>query len=422
MGSIVRPLLFTAPLMLAAPLHAQQTEAPATGLAIPPANTAPAPDPSRQGPELNVFRDPVTPRTTQPVITPPPVTVQPVPQQAPSRPAASRPTTAPATTAPATPRQTTPEPKAQRPAERETPKPQAAPAPAAPTEDEAAANQSAPVETTPQSLPVPVPATNAVEPSTPVTTPAPTTEEGLSLPWIIGGILALIALAAAFLLRRRRPAEAPVPIAKAATPPAPKPSEAAPQPSPEPRPVAPAPAPAPAPVTADRPWLDMDMAVGQARYSMMGVTIAYSLILHNRGNRPAQDILIRAIVGNAGAQQSALLQSFFAGENGLPLHSALSIAPGETHQLTGELRLSPEEIVPVTMGQRSLLIPLAAFDMAYRWSMEGEEPGQGRTARAFIVGQEQEPPADRLAPLRLDQGPRQYPRPAARAAAELTPA
>ncbi|SEI65630.1 MYXO-CTERM domain-containing protein [Sphingobium sp. AP50] len=415
MGSIVRSFLFTAPLMLAAPVHAQQTETPATGLAIPPASTAPAPDPNRQGPELNVFRDPVTPRTTPPVITPPPVTVQPVPQQAPARPAASRPTT---TTAPATPRQTTPEPKAQRPAEREKPTPQATPAPAAPTEEEAAANQSAPVETAPQALPVPVPATNAVEPSAPVATPAPAAEEGLSLPWIIGGVLALIALAAAFLLRRRRPAEAPAPIAKPAAAPAPKPTEAAAQPAAEPRPVA----PVPAPVVADRPWLDMDMAVGQARYSMMGVTIAYSLILHNRGNRPAQDILIRAIVGNAGAQQSALLQSFFAGDNGLPLHSAVSIEPGETRQLSGELRLSPEEIVPVTMGQRSLLIPLAAFDMAYRWSMEGEEPGQGRTARAFIVGQEQEPPADRLAPLRLDQGPRQYPRPAARAAAELTPA
>jgi MYXO-CTERM domain-containing protein len=420
MGSIVRPLLFTAPLMLAAPVHAQQTETPATGLSIPPASTAPAPDPSRQGPELNVFRDPVTPRATPPVMAPPPVTVQPVPQQAPARPAASRPTAPPAKApalTPATPRQTTPEPKAQRPAERETPAPQATPPPAAPTEDEAAANQSAPVETAPQTLPVPVPATNAVEPSTPVAMPAPGAEEGSALPWIIGSALALIALAAAFLLRRR-PAEAPAPVAKAAPPPAPKPTEATPQPAPEPRPVA----PTPAPVVADRPWLDMDMAVGQARYSMMGVTIAYSLILHNRGNRPAQDILIRAIVGNAGAQQSALLQSFFAGDNGLPLHSAVSIEPGETRQLSGELRLSPEEIVPVTMGQRSLLIPLAAFDMAYRWSMEGEEPGQGRTARAFIVGQEQEPPADRLSPLRLDQGPRQYPRPAARAAAELTPA
>ncbi|NWK96732.1 hypothetical protein DM806_13895 [Sphingobium lactosutens] len=106
----------------------------------------------------------------------------------------------------------------------------------------------------------------------------------------------------------------------------------------------------------------------------------------------------------------------------MPLHSAVTIAPGETIQLGGELRLAPDQIVPVEMGQRSLLIPLAAFDMGYRWeSGEGEPTGHGRTARAFIVGQEQEPPADRLAPLRLDQGPRQYRRPAARAAAELAP-
>lgn len=418
MGSIVRPLLFTAPLMLAAPVHAQQTETPATGLSIPPASTAPAPDPSRQGPELNVFRDPVTPRTTQPVITPPPVTVQPVPQQAPARPAASRPTT---TTAPATPRQTTPEPKAQRPAEREKPTPQSTPAPAAPTEEEATANQSAPVETAPQSLPVPVPATNAVEPSAPVATPAPTAEEGLSLPWIIGGVVALVLLAAFLLLRLRR---APAPTVESVAAPRPAPQPAKPVPAePAPQPVAPPPATkTPVAATADRPWVDMDMAVSQARYSLMGLTVAYSLILHNRGDKPAQDILIRGIMGNAGAQQAALLQSFFTGETGLPLHSAVTIAPGETIQLGGELRLSPDEVAPVTMGQRSLLIPLAAFDMAYRWAAEGNALDQGRTARAFIVGQEQEPPAERLAPLRLDQGPRQYRRPAARAAAELTPA
>ncbi|MFC3443017.1 hypothetical protein ACFOKF_17740 [Sphingobium rhizovicinum] len=418
MGFLVRPLLFAAPLMLAAPLHAQQTEAPATGLPNPPATTAPTPDPNRQGPELNVFRDPVTPRASQPVITPPPVTVQPVPQQAPARPAASRPTT---TTAPATPRQTKPEPKAQRPAEREKPTPQATPAPAAPTEEEAAANQSAPVETAPQSLPVPVPATNAVEPSAPVATPAPTAEDGLSLPWIIGGVIALVLLAAFLLLRRRR---APAPAVESAAPPRPAPQPAKPAPAePAPQPVAPPPiTKAPVAASADRPWIDMDMAVSQARYSLMGLTVAYSLILHNRGDRPAQDILIRGIMGNAGAQQAALLQDFFTGDTGLPLHSAVSIAPGETIQLGGELRLSPDEIAPVTMGQRSLLIPLAAFDMAYRWATEGDALDQGRTARAFIVGQEQEPPAERLAPLRLDQGPRQYRRPAARAAAELTPA
>lgn len=413
MGSIIRPLLFAA-LLVPAPVLAQQAETPATGLSIPPAGTTtPAPDANRQGPELNVYRDPVTPRAAPPVVAPtvtPPATVkptvQPTPQPTPARPAATRPTT------PA-PRETAPEPRAQRPADRATPPPAT---PALPDDD--TADQNAPVD----AAPPPAPVANAAQAPAPVATPAPSpapaAQDSSPLPWIIGGALALIALAAALLLRRRRPAapleeDAPeAPVAPPAPPPAARPAAATP----------PAPEPETAPAADNRAWLDMDMAVGQARYSLAGVTIAYSLILHNRGDRPAQDILIRGIVGNAGAQQAELLQGFFAGDAGLPLHSAVGIAPGETVQITGELRLPPDQIMPVTMGERSLLIPLAAFDMAYRWDGQGDAPDQGRTARAFIVGQEQEPPADRLAPLRLDQGPRQYRRPAARAAAELTPA
>lgn len=168
----------------------------------------------------------------------------------------------------------------------------------------------------------------------------------------------------------------------------------------------------------------MDMVVTQARYAMMGVTIAYDLLLHNHGEQPAHDLLVRGVIGNAGAQQQALLDAFFTGQSGLPVHSAVTIASGETTRLSGELRLSPDQFVPVAMGQRSLLIPLIAFDAAYRWGTEGEDAQdrQGRTARAFIVGQDQEPPQDRLAPFRLDQGARHYRRAAARAVAELTPA
>ncbi|HUD94619.1 hypothetical protein [Sphingobium sp.] len=429
MGSAIRPLIFAVPLLLASPVHAQQTEQPAPGFQLPPTSTTPAPDPNRQGPELNVYRD--QPRTAPPVVAPtvvpPPVSVQSTPtvQPNPARSTPARPTPA---------RPTPDQPRIAQPTERATPAP-AEPAPAEPTQAAEPANETAPVAAQP--LPAPAaPAPNAVATPGPAA-PAPVaTEEGSNLPWIIGGALALVALAAFLLLRRRRSVEEEELFVEPVSPPAP-----APEPTPAPAPVeaAPAsPAPAPAPVAApepvaaepvaaepaiERPWLDMDMAVSQARYSLMGMTIAYSLILHNRGDRPAQDILVRGIVGNAGAQQQALLQGFFGGDDGLPLHSAVTIAPGETIQLGGELRLAPDQIVPVEMGQRSLLIPLAAFDMGYRWeSGEGEPIGHGRTARAFIVGQEQEPPADRLAPLRLDQGPRQYRRPAARAAAELAPA
>lgn len=433
MGFQIRPLLVAAPLLLALPVHAQQTEQPATGLQLPQPGATPAPDSSRQGPELDVFRD--QPRTPPPVVAPtvvpPSVPVQsaPTPQPTPARPTPTRPTPA---------RPAVEQPRTTQPTERATPAPERpTPGPAQPTPATAPTNEAAPVA----AQPLPAPVTNSVETPEPAA-PAPiAVEEGGNLPWIIGGVLALFALAAFLLLRRRRPVAeeeafveaAPVLVDVPPPPPTPEPTPASapveaappPAPAPAPEPVAtPEPlASEPVAVSGERPWLDMDMAVSQARYSLMGVTIAYSLIVHNRGDRPAQDILIRGIVGNAGAQQQALLQGFFGGDDGLPLHSAVSIASGETVQITGELRLSPDQIVPVEMGQRSLLIPLVAFDMAYRWeSAEGEPLGHGRTARAFIVGQEQEPPAERLAPLRLDQGPRQYRRPAARAAAELAPA
>ncbi|NBB42189.1 hypothetical protein GVN23_24265, partial [Sphingobium yanoikuyae] len=205
-------------------------------------------------------------------------------------------------------------------------------------------------------------------------------------------------------------------------PPAPAPAPApipAPTPAPAPEPVA----PAPASDAEDRPWIDLGLDISLARSSLIGVTIGYTLLLHNRGDRPARDIMVRGILGNAGAQQDALLRHFFGGETGMPLHSIVSIAPGETVRMTNELRLAQDEIVPVTMGERALLVPIAAFDAHYRWGEDEEAPeGTGRTGRAFIVGQEQDPPAERLSPFRLDQGPRQFRRPAARAAAEVPPA
>jgi hypothetical protein len=286
------------------------------------------------------------------------------------------------------------------------------------------------VETPPPAAlpsPEPVMADNSVT----TVEPSPEAEaQGLSWPWIAAAIAALAVIAGFLLMRRRHVAEAPQ-VDAAPVPAAPRPAQA-PVAPPPPAPAAAAPPPAPAPESVasapasdagDRPWVEMGLDISLARSSLIGVTIGYTLLLHNRGDRPARDIMVRGLLGNAGAQQDELLRHFFGGETGMPLHSIVSIAPGETVRMTNELRLAQDEIVPVTMGERSLLVPIAAFDAHYRWGEDEEAPeGTGRTGRAFIVGQEQEPPAERLSPFRLDQGPRQYRRPAARAAAEVPPA
>ena len=417
----MRPAVLTAlPLLLATPSLAQEQGGSEPVFNLPRTSQPPA-DPTRQGPELDVFRGaPVAPPVGTPVITPPPpVVAQPQPQPAapaqPVRPATTAPRPAPAE--PATPAR---EPQGSG----DTPQ-QLAPQSPAP--------QPVPAEpAAPQAVPAPAPTAPASEP--PLSAPA----ESSSWRWIAGAIaIVAAALVAAWLFLRRRPEEepeqyeepeaTPAPAPPAAPPTAAKPASVAPAPRPataKPVPVPPATQPraaTPAPVatTGERPWVDLTLEVRSARLSLMGATIGYTLTLHNRGQRVADDILVRTFIANADVNQQAQLQQFFAGAVGLPAHSAASLAPGQSHGLTGELRLLPDQIAPVQMGDRALLIPLIAFDAQYRWSDEpGAAPvGSGRTGRAFIVGQEKTPPADRLAPFRVDQGPRQFRTPGSRATA-----
>ncbi|MDG2511104.1 hypothetical protein [Sphingobium yanoikuyae] len=427
----MRLFLSALPLLAVTPALAQQATGsdPVVNLqrAAPP---PPADDPRRQGPELDVFRGTATPTPTPtpslppivaPTVTPAPTQRTPTPAPAPQRPA---PTPAPTPTE--TPRNAPSSAPTERPAARDATPAQPSPAPAVAEPDNAANAVETPP---PAALPAPEPVT--ADNSVTTAEPAPDAEaQGLSWPWIAAAIAALAVIAGFLLMRRRRaaadvdaaPASAPAPAAPRPAPAPvapPPPAPAAPMPTPAPEPVA----PAPASDAEERPWIEMGLDISLARSSLIGVTIGYTLLLHNRGDRPARDIMVRGILGNAGAQQDALLRHFFGGETGMPLHSIVSIAPGETVRMTNELRLAQDEIVPVTMGERSLLVPIAAFDAHYRWGEDEEAPeGTGRTGRAFIVGQEQEPPAERLSPFRLDQGPRQFRRPAARAAAEVPPA
>ncbi|PJG48309.1 hypothetical protein CAF53_08690 [Sphingobium sp. LB126] len=411
-------LLSALPLLLATPAFAQQENGTEPVFNLP--REKPQTSPDKQGPELDVFRGAPATVTPPPVVTPtiqlpPPVNTapQPAPRSQPQRPA----------TPPQAETRPTPQPAAQ---------PTTQPTPARPP-----ANQTAPASTMPASgetapLPSPggnqslPPAGNSATPA-PLEAPVPVAEPAFPWPWVAAAA-AVIALIGAFLwLRRRKPEEReesfhqPEPAPPPPVPPQPVPPPSAPRPV-QPKAVPPPP-PAPTkpqaePDTADRPWLDLAMEIQAARLTLMGATIGYTLTLHNRGTHAAQDILVRSLIANADAQQQSLFQQFFAGETGLPVHSIVSIAPGETQKLSGEMRLDAQEIAAIRMGQRALLIPVIAFDAQYRWANEaGETQGAGRTGRAFIVGEEQTPPVERLSPFRLDLGPRQYPTPGSRATA-----
>lgn len=170
-----------------------------------------------------------------------------------------------------------------------------------------------------------------------------------------------------------------------------------------PQPIA-QPAPAPPPPPTPRPALSLAFEVVGARYTLIGVTLDYRITMRNEGDAPARAVRVGAMIANAHAGQEQALARFFAAPVPTPVHALETLAPGESVTLTGSLRLANEALSPIRVQDRALLIPVAGFSAHYSWDGEG----QGYSGAAFVVGQESDPPTARMAPLRLDQGPRQF--------------
>lgn len=256
-----------------------------------------------------------------------------------------------------------------RPGTAATPQPAtAAPAiPAPPTPPEAATGNAA------ESLP-----------AAPPSATQPAAQPSGSIPWwwlipaaLVGG------LGAWALLRRRR---APAPPAFV------RPSAPAPTPAPEP---AQTPAPTPPPHLADP--LAMDLQPVRLSVTLVNATLQYRLILANHSAEPLGPLFIAADMIAAHASLSQQSQLGQDGE-GLELrHEIATIAPGESLELKGELRLPLASVTPIKAGAATLLVPLVR--------LRAEGAGPSRTV-ALVIGESPVTPGGPLRPFRLDQGPR----------------
>lgn len=368
----------------------------------------PARDPNRpqvEGPEVDNRPRLRLPGVEQPTIeqppvlaNPPPETQPPVdssqPQQGPQAAAQQRPEPRPTTTPTPETRRSEAPPPAQ--ATETQPSVQA---PADGSADEAlnVAGDAAPAEAA-NTLVSPPPITSDL----PLAPPAD--RDGGGWPW--AAVVALMAAAVGlFLILRRHPRkyEAPVepvdatpPTDSAAVEPAPEDQSSLPRPPGIPIAVAKAPAPA--------ARLSLQFEVLEARTSIVAVTIAYRLMIRNEGALDAQDVVVAAVMANAEAKQEQTLARFFATPGDAPSHQVGRIGAGDWVEMKGELRLDHNAITPIRVQDKALFIPVLAFTAHYGWA----EGRRGYSAAAFIVGQESDPPQERMAPLRLDLGPRQF--------------
>jgi hypothetical protein len=177
-----------------------------------------------------------------------------------------------------------------------------------------------------------------------------------------------------------------------------------------PEPV-PAPAPAPAPKrppssipglvsTRLRPWIDFGFQPLRCVVEEHQVTIEFELELLNSGSAPARAVLVEASLFNAGPNQEAEIGNFFANPVGEGDRIA-AIQPLKRLVLRPQVTIAREHVQIFEVGERKVFVPLIAFNALYRWS-----GGEGQSSISYLVGRDTK--SEKLAPFRLDLGPRLF--------------
>ena len=233
----------------------------------------------------------------------------------------------------------------------------------------------------------------------PVTVPAPTMESSggvTMLPWIIAA-LALAAAAAWFFLRLR-PREGYAAAGHSSV------FELAAEPEQQaaPRPAAPEKNAEPAGVVSSRlrPWLEIEFAPQRGVVDDDKAAVAFEVSVLNTGSVPARDVLLEASLFNAGPMQDQQIRLFF--QNPVAKGDKIPVIPPfKRITVNTAVFLARDQVKPIEVEGRPLFVPMIAFNALYGWG-----GGKGQTSASYLVGKKTS--GDKLAPFRLDLGPRVF--------------
>lgn len=237
--------------------------------------------------------------------------------------------------------------------------------------------------------------------------------------WLLAVLLPLLSLGAFVMIRRRYKKRAVVGPSvdngaqTARTPASPKP---APIPAAAPRPAMPPPAPQPQPAPAAatgivssalRPDIRLEARATRAALEEDRFWVDYELAIHNAGTVAANGIRMDAAMMTAGPEQDQAIAR-------LKDHPGLSMAPppvpqllpGQAITMRGRAEIRLEQTQFVQMGDRTIFMPLLVFHVRRAANAAGDNP-QPAATQGFLVGRSGAE-GGKLAPIRVDRGPRLY--------------
>jgi len=277
-------------------------------------------------------------------------------------------------------------------------------APASPSTSIAAAPSA--VDTPPQlAEPSPVPIVAAPQ------SPIPAEGKGW-WPWWLAALV--LAVAGGYMLWRRqqpqRPATAGVGEMVDWQRPAPLPAaprDMAPQPAAQPPPPTPVAPPRPVDPAGGgivsrglKPEIGFEFTPLRAEIDSAGAAmLSFELTVVNGGGTPARDLLVEAMMINAGPRQDEEISHFFRNPLGrgdrLPL-----VPPMGRVTLRMRVPLPAERLAPLEIEGRKLLVPLVAVNALFRSTQ-----GEGQQSASFLVGRGGED-GGKMGPFSLDRGAR----------------
>ena len=140
--------------------------------------------------------------------------------------------------------------------------------------------------------------------------------------------------------------------------------------------------------------------------SLMATTLSYALRVTNNDAVPLSVLAIEGDMISAHASLSPDQQIASAAQRLELRHAQVALAPGESVEFTGDIRLPLSAITPIRAGEAAYFVPLARFRVEA--AAAGDIPLIA--AQTFVIGELPEQPGAALRPFRLDLGPRTYSR------------
>lgn len=140
--------------------------------------------------------------------------------------------------------------------------------------------------------------------------------------------------------------------------------------------------------------------------SMMATTLSYAIRVTNTGAAPIAALAVEGDLVSAHASLPVDRQIASDSQRLELRHAQVALAPGESVEFTGDLRLSLAEITPIRAGNAAYFVPLARF----RIEAGAERSMPQVLAQTFVIGELPDQAGGALRPFRLDLGPRTYSR------------